>query len=625
LTAREGAAHRVHPSQLLSRRWQSLAIAAILLGHVLVAILYSVWVPLGEAPDEVDHYAYVRHLLLERRLPEGPDMTQGKHPPLYYGLAALVGWGIEPGFEFIRSNPDFSLQSPDASPNLLIHTALERYPYQDGPLVMHRARLLSVLLSTVTVWATWRLARLARRDRPDMALGAAGVLAFVPGFVFISGAVNNDNLATALSALALLVSAQLVRHGLTTRRVVVLGVLLGLGLLAKVSTMSVWPAAFVAVTVALPGPFDGSWRRARAPMWRALLRSAARAMLWTCLTFGLALVVAAPWLVRNWILYGDPLGWSMAQATVDLRERALTWGDAIWLLRGWFTTFWGRFGGAVHIRLPAPVYWLLGVLSALSSLGLIVPRRAIARCGRGAVGTVDRADRVILVLMVLTLASSVLFVVFYSTTALGTDQARLLYPALAPVAFLFYVGLSRWVPARCRTSAASGFSVASALLGVTALLLIVCTTYAPPLPVSAQELGSADRRSTVVFDDQLGLVGYSPSDPIAHPGDTLRFTLYWQARRALATDLRSEVWIVAPDRALVTSWKRSPTGGRHSTDRWPVGVTYADEYALELPTWLAPGHYTLWVGVREFPSEDWLLPEESGEPQHRVAEVRVQD
>jgi len=54
----------------------------ILLVYLLLATAVSVIVPLGEAPDEADHYAYARYIALNHALPQGPEVTQGKHPVL---------------------------------------------------------------------------------------------------------------------------------------------------------------------------------------------------------------------------------------------------------------------------------------------------------------------------------------------------------------------------------------------------------------------------------------------------------------------------------------------------------------------------------------------------------------
>ena len=68
-------------------------ILLLLLAQFALALQYSFHNPLGEAPDEADHWAYVVQLATARTLPVGPTLTQAKHPPLYYMGAALFAAG----------------------------------------------------------------------------------------------------------------------------------------------------------------------------------------------------------------------------------------------------------------------------------------------------------------------------------------------------------------------------------------------------------------------------------------------------------------------------------------------------------------------------------------------------
>ncbi len=179
----------------------------LLIAHLALTIAYSAMVPLGEAPDEADHWAYIVYLAQERRLPDSPAMTQAKHPPLYHATAALVASLAEPRFDFLRANPDIRLNPAEwdeaGSPNFFIHTALEAWPWRDGALAFHLARLWSALLSTLTVWATFGLLRTALPTQPAVAWAGTGLLAFLPEFAFIGGSANNDNLAALCGTLAL--------------------------------------------------------------------------------------------------------------------------------------------------------------------------------------------------------------------------------------------------------------------------------------------------------------------------------------------------------------------------------------------------------------------------------------
>ncbi|MCB0121497.1 MAG: hypothetical protein KDE58_04595, partial [Caldilineaceae bacterium] len=146
----------------MNHRSTLLLLSAILVGHLLLALGYSALNPLGEAPDEADHWAYIVYLAKERALPVGPKVTQSKHPPLYHATAALVASFAEPANNFLRSNPDVDfVPHPAWSPNFFIHGPEETWPGTGGIRAFYLARLWSVVLSTMTVGAGYALARLA--------------------------------------------------------------------------------------------------------------------------------------------------------------------------------------------------------------------------------------------------------------------------------------------------------------------------------------------------------------------------------------------------------------------------------------------------------------------------------
>ncbi len=608
----------VREPNVSSRTRDSLFITLILLAHFLVTVGYSLVAPLGEAPDELSHYDYFRYVAQERALPAGTGVDEAIQPPLYYLLGALLTSPIEMDFAFARSNPDFSLAAAEGPQNLLIHTSLESWPYHGSALAFHLVRLLSASLSTLTVWAIYRLGRELFPKRKSLALGAAGFVAFIPEFCFLSGAVNNDNLAAAVGALLLWRLVRLLRlagHGghVGYGEFALLGLLLGAGLLTKTSFLAALPLAALVIGWSV-------WQR-----WRAGSPAAVRQVLiGGILAFVLAVFIAGGWYWRNVRLYGDPLAWKLILEGVDLRSAPLTAADYTWLARGLFQSFWGRFGGAGHIRLPAPVYWAAGVLSLAAALGLVRFLLSVAK--RTVAGKLTGWQRCGLLLLAAWLGVIFVALLRYTAVALGTDQARLLYPALASLVLLFVLGLMQWVPPRRWSALAGGITAGGFVFCLLVLLLFLRPIYAPPKPVDAAASADIDRSSAALFDNRLALVGHEPAELSAAPGGVLHFTLYWRAERPTDADLRAEVWVLAPDGGLVASWKRSPTGGRFSTDHWPVGSVYADHYALPLPDWLGPGEYTLAVGVREFPSETWLsLQGEAISPQRGVTTVIVRD
>jgi 4-amino-4-deoxy-L-arabinose transferase-like glycosyltransferase len=525
-------------------------------------------------------------------------VTQSKHPPLYHALAAaLTAWtGLD--FTFLRSNPDALPLGPDKPPNLFIHTTLESFPWRGGALAMHLARLLSVALGGITVWGAWRLGRESFPDRPAIGLLAAAFLAGLPGFLFISGSVNNDSAAGAAGTLVILLCAMIQRRGLAWRRAALVGLFLGLGLLSKVGTLALWP--LVALAIGLAWWLGPDRRRA----WPAALGQAA-------LAWGLGLLIASPWLVRNWRLYGDPLAWDLVRATVDQRMGTFVLRDLGWLLAGFHRTFWGRFGGAGQIELPPWAQAVAALFTLVVILGAVRFVISIIKQSR---------NSAIPHFLLLSAAPLLTFlsVVRYSAIALGTDQARLMFPALAAMAVWVGVGLvglvrnggiAEWRDCgMAERRLVIGFTAGMAVFGAAVLVGLIRPGFAPPEPVDQASAPAGP--ALAVFGDGLELLAVElPDRPLA-AGEPAPVRLLWRASRPLGNDLRLSLRLVHADGWLAAEWSHSPAGGRYPTDRWQPGEVIADDYLIA-PRPAAPGTYQVELGVRPF-GGDWLLAEPTG-------------
>jgi hypothetical protein len=112
-----------------------LLLAAILLLYAVLAAWYSVTVPLGEAPDEVPHFTYVRYLAQHGRLPTTEEEHEAFQPPLYYALGAAVTFWIEDRRSPLPSGPmPTMIQSTPKHPRTCSCTRPARHgPIRDGP------------------------------------------------------------------------------------------------------------------------------------------------------------------------------------------------------------------------------------------------------------------------------------------------------------------------------------------------------------------------------------------------------------------------------------------------------------------------------------------------------------
>jgi 4-amino-4-deoxy-L-arabinose transferase-like glycosyltransferase len=105
-------------------------------------------------------------------------------------------------------------------------------------------------------------------------------------------------------------------------------------------------------------------------------------------------------------------------------------------------------------------------------------------------------------------------------------------------------------------------------------------------------------RTAVTFGDRLTLEGYSLNTQTFSPGDILQLTLFWQTSKSLSTRYKVFVHILGdPTLPPVAQHDGEPGGGLALTTTWQPGQTITDNHGVFLPLDLAPGHYSLVVGL----------------------------
>ncbi len=561
------------------------ALTVILALRLVLGLAYGALNPLGEAPDEADHYAYAAYIGHEGGLPTSTTMTQAKHPPLYHLLAAGAASWTGMDFSFLRSNPDVGLTADATAPNFFIHTALESWPWRGGALAMHLGRIVSILAALVTTLATYGLGRAMWPRRPHLALAAAAFVAFLPEALFIGASMSNDMLAAMFITLALWAAWRRDSLGALLG-----GVCMGLAALSKVSTVGLWPIACL-IILGVPCP-------TRRSFGQAVLASL------------IALAMISPWLWRNWRLFGDPLGWPVVLATIDKRQGPLNGPALLGLARGWFFSFWGKFGGAGQLALPVPLYVLWGTVLAVAGAGWL---RWLARRRRAQAGLLAETSPIDIVILVGAPVLAVLSILSYSRIALGTDQGRLLFPALAPLALLITAGLAAWVPEGHAPLALSAWGGLMGGVAIAALITGILLPFAPP-PAQAIESPQASPL-LASFGPGLRLLAAQPGTAVD------QVTLYWQAGAPIKEDLRTALRLLDRDGNLLWEWKRSPGAGRYSTDRWSVGPVLADVYRLPAEQLARAARVEL--GVYAFPDGKWMPPDNGQDGEFLALPVEV--
>ncbi len=232
------------------------ALVRLLVAFVGLALLYAYAVPVFESPDETTHVGMVQTIATTGQLPvqqvgeETIYAQEGSQPPLYYLIAAQIMRLFDRSdfAQALAKNPHAIVGIPGAvgNKNITLHDQLYPPALHGTVLAVYALRLFSIVLGAVSVTAIFHSGRLLAPQHPGVALLAAGLTAFNPQFLFISASVNNDNLVTALNCLVLWQVLVMLRDGFSTRRSVLMAVLLALAGISKLSGLVLLPVVALA-------------------------------------------------------------------------------------------------------------------------------------------------------------------------------------------------------------------------------------------------------------------------------------------------------------------------------------------------------------------------------------------
>lgn len=544
------------------------ALMLILLAHVALGVYYSFATPIFEASDEYLHYPVVREIAENRRLPvQDPAVEtlweqEGSQPPLYYALGALLtGWIDTADFvENAVRNPFVKAGRPGTTDNV----NLMAHPPGQSPLqgrtvaAVYVIRWLSVLMGTATVYFTYRLSRAVAPGRQAVALLAAALTAFNPMVLFINASVNNDNLTMLLSTVALWLLVSEVQSdapGYRWRQTILLGAILGLAALTKLSGLVLLPAAALALT--LTAVRTGQWR-----VW------VARGLTLLILTA----LIAGWWYLRNFRLYGDVTGLERMVAIAGARPPGFGLLELSREWTGFWYSYWGVFG-AFNVLAPRWFYLIAGTLTLAAAGGLLLA--FVRSLKRGNWPPANWRGHLILIVF---LSTSAVSLVRWTLQTLAS-QGRLLFGGVAVISLYMALGLLAWFPARRRAAAAAGLSVALALAAFVIPLISIIPAYRPP--ASAADLPEDAIRLDAVCDNGLTLLGYRLDADSVLAGEPLGVTLYWTA--AVRPDRNYQLALNGygyreENVAKLDTW---PGGGLLPTAFWRPGVVMPDHYLLK--------------------------------------------
>lgn len=423
--SRAGTAVDVKPL----REAPSWVLPALIAVYVFLAGLLIFRVPIGQGPDEFGHLDYVTHLAEKMSFPvfkEVPAPQYGyefHQPPLYY-LACAPFW------------------------------KLGALAGKDGGAIA--CRLLSLLFGAVTLILLWRgIGRLfqAHEGRAVFQVVAVGFGAVAPIHLSVSASAGNDSLAGLFGAGIFTMVAFILTEPVTDRkddlkRAALLGACVGLGLLTK-TTILILSVVAVACLFhhASQNTANGAKRYQGLVVFSAV-----------------ALLICGGWLLRNQMLYGDPLALKSFQRAFDGTALGPDWflekqnmsrvGYLQMVLFFLFVSATGVMGGINKSLIEISRYLTFGPAKASPDTGtvlIIVAICALAflasvvglvrlrlKSGRKAAGEMTNQDNARMLWALGLILVAFAWAMF--NTRYFQVQARYFHTAFLPICLFFAVG-----------------------------------------------------------------------------------------------------------------------------------------------------------------------------------------
>ncbi|MBI5876346.1 MAG: hypothetical protein HZB53_01745 [Chloroflexi bacterium] len=160
-----------------------------------------------------------------------------------------------------------------------------------------------------------------------------------------------------------------------------------------------------------------------------------------------------------------------------------------------------------------------------------------------------------------------------------------------------------WISVLC-AAAGAWWLRGRALAVVVAVAIVAGVVLAWPSPVAPPPLAIGAQ-----LGDAADLVAARTDRADYRPGDTVRVTLTWLARRPIAENFKSFVHVGAP---MLAQSDSDPGGAFTPTSRWAPGELVEDTRVLTIPDGTPPGTLPLFAGLYRFETRQNLPAARAG-------------
>lgn len=438
------------------------ALILLLAASFLKGLVWMASLPPWEGPDEPAHFAYVRTLAEEHRLPVfGPDQFDADLlRTLRTTQFATDDWLSQRDFGPGRDGPGEATLPPGRTPSdqlarrgdsagayaPVYYLAAVPFYYLGRPWgiigSLYAVRLLDLILGLLAVYCTVCAGRALWPTSGGLPLVAGGLLAFQPMFTQGTAMVNNDAGAYALGAAAIAVGTTALRGAPSWRWGAAVGALVGLGFVIKPVAALVGGALVVLFLL----------RAATARAMRSALAEAGAAVV-------AGFATAGSWVVFSYITRGgaaSQLNDFAPSGSHSLRSYlALVRADNFhYLASTWIDSVWGNFAW-LNTRLPTGAYFAIGSVLVLAAAGLLFCFAPLRRVRLSTAGPLPTQ----VLFLVSAVVGGMVFLqitdgLFFLRSGGLLLQGRYLLTAGSALVLCLLIGTTAWVAPRFHAAAA---------------------------------------------------------------------------------------------------------------------------------------------------------------------------
>ena len=563
------------------------ALSFILVAYLILGVVYSITTPIFEPADEAPHLLYALYLTRTERLPvqntsaDKLSQWEAAQPPLYYifiaPFVAVLPFTTSPS-NMLNPHAANGLPHSQGNKNIFIHPTSEKFPWRGTALSIHLLRFVSLLLGAVTVWLTWKSAKELTSSKSVAGLASA-LVAFNPMFLFISASINNDNLVDLIGAVATLSLIRGIKKGFSTKRAGILGILVGLGVLTKLSALTFVPIAILGILLEKP-LHKNTWSHIFRNITLFILASG---------------MISCWWFARNLILYKDLTGFSAMIRITNANTKPLSLHEVLMsgVLRGFRYSYWGVFGG-FNVLMGEWLYNIYDTIMIGSFLGFLT------------VGTKwwikGERERLTAVLLLCVWVTTLFLALLHNSGALKGMQGRHLFVAISGISLLGATS----VLAFKQESIAQFVSITASgtLLFLAAIvpLIYIRPAYTSPRLLTEDEIPAGIHRLNWVYDNTVELIGVKITPKSTTPGKKVSIEACWTVTHS--TKKNYSVFVHVWDSGNIGKGNRLfnlntyPGLGSWPTSQIPAGKVVCDIYQFAVPeTVETPSKLAVEMGV----------------------------